>query len=500
MIDTHCHLNDNSYDTDRNEVINSAFTAGMEFIIVPTTKPADFRKTLEIAEENEKIYCTIGVHPHNAKEVNDTVLENIKKIASNDKVVAIGEIGLDYHYDYSPQDAQLFAFRRQIEIANELSLPIIVHNRESDYDMISILEKYFPTNKEENEKLIGGVFHCYSSDLLMLNKILDMGFFVSFTANITFPKNNMDEVIANVPLERLMLETDSPYMTPPPNRGKRNIPQNVKIVAEKISNIKNISIDEVIKMTNANAKKLFGLSLCSLVFILGAFFFDSNELYSQTNIDADDDYYDDYHEQDPYTRRLGFGPLFGANTFIDRYTTGNRSFSHEGIFSYGGLVNFRVLDYLIIQGAYMYSYNTNYVDRLDDTTKHWLDPNYHHAIELNVLGMSNAYQMVNFYASIGATYFMNKLSRNLQGEKMYIDDNKIGLNAGIGIFINFSLGNAGTLVVNGEWKFGFRLDKIELDYDPRLSPIDENYSKITKYSSMSSIPRGGIIWYIPFLK
>jgi hypothetical protein len=393
--------------------------------------------------------------------------------------------------------------------------------------MISVLEKYFNNSKRNSEELKIeeheaksqkeilqvidshlAVFHCYSSDLLMLNKVLDMGFFVSFTANITFPKVNMDEVIFNVPMDKLLLETDSPYMTPPPNRGKRNVPQTVKIVAEKISKVKNISIEEVIKMTNANAKKLFGLSLCLVLFIFGSALFGTNELYAQTNINYDyyyddDDYYDDY---DPYVRRLGFGPLFGGNTFVDRYTTGAKSFSYEGIFAVGGLINYRVFDNVIVQSAYTYGKNMHFVNRLADTNKDWLDPSYHQAVELSVIGMFNSKQMVNFYGSAGVTYFMNKISRNLWtydnpvNEKIYFDDNKLGMNAGVGIFINIALGNAGTLVVNGEWKLNFRLDAINLDYDPRLSRDNSDHNKPTQHTSMSSMPRGGLIWYIPFLK
>lgn len=492
MIDTHCHLNSNSYNKDRDEVIKSAFADGIECIIVPTAEPKDFQKTIKLVQDYENIYCGIGVHPHNAKEVDSKVLEDIRKYASNNKVVAIGEIGLDYHYNHSSKEEQMFAFEEQIKIAQELSLPIIIHNRESDNDMITVLEKYFPNSQS-------AVFHCYSSDLLMLNKVLDMGFFVSFTANITFPKVNMDEVIFNVPMDKLLLETDSPYMTPPPNRGQRNVPQTVKIVAEKISKIKNISIEEVTKMTSANAKKLFGLSLCLVLFTFGSLLFGTNELHAQVNTDYDYYYDDDYDEPDPYVRRLGIGPLFGSNTFVDRYTTGNKSFSYEGIFAYGGLVNFRITEGMIIQGAYTYAKNMHFVNRLADTAKDWLDPSYHQAAELSIIGMFNAKQMVNFYGSTGLTYFMNKVSKNLN-EKKYFYDDKLGMNAGVGIFINISLGNAGTLVVSGEWKINFRLDATTLEYDPRLSPGDKDYNKPTTYTSISSMPRGGIIWYVPFLK
>jgi len=527
MIDTHCHLNSNAYSKDRDEVIKSAFADGLECIIVPTAEPKDFNKTIKLVQQYENIYCSIGVHPHNAKEVDNKVLEDIKKLATYDKVVAIGEIGLDYHHNHSLQFEQMYAFEQQIKIAQELSLPIIVHNRESDADMIKLLSRYYPTGQAQedireksndnnsNSKVFfqkekirikntqPGVFHCYSSDVRMLDKVLDMGFLISFTANITFPKMDMDEVVLNVPMDKLLLETDSPYMTPPPNRGQRNVPQAVKVVAEKISKVKNISIEEVIKMTNANAKKLFGLSLCLILFIFGSLLFGTNELNAQTNTNQDS-YYDDweYYDDFPdiYVRRLGFGPLFISNTFVDRYTEGAKSFSHEGIFAFGGLVNFRIIENLIIQGVYTYAKNNTFVSRLPDSTKGWIDPNYHKAVELSVIGMLNPRQMINFYGSAGTAYFINKLSRNYDGQKFYFDDKKLGMNAGVGIFINFSLGNAGTLVVNGEWKINFRLDEIALNYDPRHAPGTENYNRPSQYSQMSSMPRGGIIWYIPFLK
>ncbi|MPN02225.1 hypothetical protein SDC9_149439 [bioreactor metagenome] len=192
--------------------------------------------------------------------------------------------------------------------------------------------------------------------------------------------------------------------------------------------------------------------------------------------------------------------MLGTNTFVDRYTTGAKSFSHEGLFSYGGLINFRVFDNIILQAAYTYAYNDKFVNRLPDSVKHWLDPNYHHAIELNLIGMLNSERMVNFYGSVGGTYFINKLSKNFNNHKFYTDDNKLGINAGIGAFVNIDLGEGGTLTFNAEWKLSFRVDITKLDYDPRISPTLETYRTPTEYTSMSSVPRGGIIWYMPFLK
>jgi TatD DNase family protein len=496
MINTHCHLNDNSYNEDLDKVVKEAIDNGVKYIIVPATNPDNLEKTISISDRFENIYCAIGVHPHNASQVNDAVCDKIKSLAKHnkDKVVAIGEIGLDYYYNLSTHREQIYALNRQIELAMSVGLPVILHNRDSDIDMINELHKYSG---------LKGVCHCFSSDIEMASKLLEMGLYISFTANITFPKIDMSEVINNIPLNRIMLETDCPYMTPPPNRGKRNVPQNVLKVAEKISNIKNILLEEVIRMTTENAKRFFKLPiLVILMFMLEVAFFNVNNLYSQSN----DEYYDDdngYEEEDPYFRKLGIGPLLGTNTFVDRFDSGIESFSYEGLFSVGALINYRFAENFIAQVAYSYSENYKLVDRLPDSTEGWIDPNYHNAIEFSIIGMVRPRNMVNFYLSLGATYFMNKLSRNFginANEKYYFDDRNIGINGGVGAFVNFSLGNMGTIAINAEWKLGFRLDKVSLEYDPRESPSSPKYKVPTDYSTMSSVPRGGVIWYLPFFK
>jgi len=504
MVDTHCHLNDDSYNDDINEVISSAFDEGIKYIIVPSTNPKDLEKTIKIAESNDKIFAAIGVHPHNASEVTKDVIEKIKELSNNEKTKAIGEIGLDYHYEYSSHQEQLIAFEKQFEIANEKSLPVILHNRESDEDMISFLKSNITKQTE-------GVFHCFSSDMKMLEKILEMNFFVSFTANITFAKTNLDEVVMNTPLNRLLLETDSPYMTPPPNRGKRNVPQTVKIVAEKISKIKQISIEEVINMTTENAKKLFRIPAISLLFTL-LFFISSlfllgiPSVYSQnkSNVQVDDGYYDDYDDYDPYIRRLGIGLLFGTNTFVDRYShteTASQSYSSDGLFTYGALVNFKITEAMIIQGTYMSAQNDKFVKGLPDSMKNWLEPNQHKTIELSLIYMLVPEKMVNFYGSIGPSYFINRLSRSLgSGNKYFEKDDAWGINVGIGGFCNISLGSAGTLTLNAEWKLNFRPNPIKLDYDPRERPDSDRYKNPISYTTMYSIPRAGFIWYMPFLK
>jgi TatD DNase family protein len=513
MIDSHCHIISEEYAHDRKEVLDATFSAGIKYIVVPSTKPSDIKDAISVAEEYERIYCGIGVHPHDAKDWTADVLEYMRKRTSHDKVVAIGEIGLDYHYNFSTPAEQRTAFAEQIELAKSVHLPIIVHNRESDKDMLSMLSEHY-SDVDSDRK---GVIHCYSSDVAMLGRLLELGFYISYTANITFKNTDLDAQVDSTPLDRLLLETDSPYMTPPPNRGKRNTPQSVQIVAEKISQIKNIPISEVINMTTKNAKHLFNLPLLIIALFFGTLFLDSADLYSQNRKTADieeydDEYLDEDDEPDPYVRRVGFGPVFGSNTFVDRYTTKSKSFSYEGLLNYGGIVNVRVLEALIIQGVYTYSKNNYFVNALPDTIKNsadrWLDPNYHRAVELNVIGMLRPKKMVNFYGSVGATYFMNKLSRfyqdkeagELRPSKKYVDDDQLGINAGVGAFINISIGSGGTISIFAEWKLGFRVDKSKLPYDPRYSPEQDGYQNPVEYTSMSSVPRGGVIWYIPWVK
>lgn len=503
-IDTHCHLNSQDYFADLDDVINESKKAGVMKFVVPATCPDDIGRTIEIAEQYDCVYAAVGVHPHDASKLDDAVLEKIKILSKREKVVAIGEIGLDYYYNLSPQSEQKQALTKQIEIALEGELPIILHNRNSDGDMLDILHEYAA------HKHFGGVMHCFSSDVDMLKCVLDMGLYVSYTANITFAKTNLDEQIQNTPLDKLLLETDSPYMTPPPNRGQRNTPKATWDVAKYIAKIKYIGIDEVIEMTNKNAQKLFKLMLIIISCLVAGW----SAVYAQSD---KTEYYDgddyDYEQPDVYVRRIGFGPVIGTNTIVDRYTTGLKSFSQEGLLSSGAQLNIRIIEPLIFQVCYNYSENKKVYNQMPDSIKKqpdslrlWPDPSYHNAVEFSFIYMLKPRNMVNFYGSAGATYFMNNLSRirKLPETNTYYkerwDNSYVGLNAGIGAFVNFDLGSGGTIAINAEWKLGFSLADTKLDYDPRKGPDDADYFKGAVYSTMTSIPRGGIIWYIPWVK
>ena len=261
MIDTHAHIDADVFDEDRDQMIAQAYENGVKAIIIPAIEPDRYDEVLSICNQYEHIYCGMGVHPHNANDYSAPVEDRIIALLENPKVRAVGEIGLDYYYEFAPKDVQQEVFRRQLNIAKSYDMPVIIHNRESDDDMIEILQ-------EEQNGELKGVLHCFSSDLTMLHKALDLGFHVSFTGNITYKKSILDEIVRATPLDKIMIETDSPYMTPVPHRGKRNEPQFVRFIAQKIADIHALTFEEIITMTSNNAKSLFRLPLFLIVFLL----------------------------------------------------------------------------------------------------------------------------------------------------------------------------------------------------------------------------------------
>jgi len=247
LIDTHSHIYYDKYNHDFDDVIDRAANSGVEKIICIGTDLESSIQSLEISNKYKNIYCTIGYHPHESSLAKKNYLNKLEEISREDKVVAIGEIGLDYYYNNSDPEIQKKRFIEQIELANSLNLPVVIHNRDSDDDLYDILKKHLPK----------GVIHCFSSNLNYANKIIELGILLSFTGIITFKNSTLDNVIKEIPLSKIMVETDSPYLTPIPFRGKRNEPSHVKLVAEKIAQIKNISLEEVAAQTTKNALNLF---------------------------------------------------------------------------------------------------------------------------------------------------------------------------------------------------------------------------------------------------
>ncbi len=255
LIDSHAHIDDQKFNEDREAVLENARAAGVELIINPGADEASSFRAVAMSEKYPMVYATVGIHPHDAKDYDahkhDALL---REWAKKEKVVAIGEIGLDYHYDYSPRDVQQEVFIRQLIIAKAVSLPIVIHNRESMEDMVRILKEYFAPE-------YGGIMHSYSGSVEMAKVFLEMGFYLSISGPLTFSNaRKLPEVVAMMPLERLLIETDSPYLTPTPHRGKRNEPAYVGLVAAEIARIRGMAVEEVAEITTSNAKRVFGIS------------------------------------------------------------------------------------------------------------------------------------------------------------------------------------------------------------------------------------------------
>jgi len=254
FIDTHCHLDFENYNDDRETVVQRSIKNKIEAIITIGTNEETSSKSIELAEKFATVFAAVGIHPNDAANITKKSVQNIYDISSNQKVVAIGEIGLDYYRDYTPVDIQKELFRTQLKMAREKELPVIIHNRQAHSDVYDILV-------EEKSADLKGVLHSFVGDIHFLDSVLAYNFYVSFTGVVTFKNANYDELIKHVPLENLLLETDSPFLTPVPFRGKRNEPSYVTYVAEKIAEVKDIPIEELAKITTENARNLFKLKI-----------------------------------------------------------------------------------------------------------------------------------------------------------------------------------------------------------------------------------------------
>jgi TatD DNase family protein len=253
LFDTHVHLNAEQYNEDLQEVIERAQTEGVSAMVVVGFDRPTIEKALQLSEAYDFLYASVGWHPVDAIDMTADDLEWLKELSSRPKVVALGEMGLDYYWDKSPKDVQKEVFRKQIRLAKEVNLPIIIHNRDATADIVQIL-------KEENAREVGGIMHCYSGSVEIAMECIDMNFSISLGGPVTFKNaKKPKEVAAAVPLDSLLIETDAPYLTPHPFRGKRNEPAYVKLVAEQIAELRGMSFEEVAEATTKNAKKIFGI-------------------------------------------------------------------------------------------------------------------------------------------------------------------------------------------------------------------------------------------------
>jgi len=252
FIDSHCHLDSDQFDADRDAVITRALEAGVSLMVAIGTGngPPDLAAGIRLADKYEYFYATVGIHPHDASKSTEEVLHHLEQLASHPKVIAIGEIGLDYHYDFSPRETQQAVFISQIKIAEAAKKPIVIHTREAWDDTISLLrENWNPQH--------GGIMHCFSGGPKEARQALDLGFHLSFGGIVTFPKaQEIQEAARLCPADRLLIETDAPYLAPVPKRGKRNEPAYIVETARKLAALRNVSPDEIAETTTTNFHRL----------------------------------------------------------------------------------------------------------------------------------------------------------------------------------------------------------------------------------------------------
>ena len=250
LFDTHAHIDDRAFNADRDALLMGLKDKGVGLVMNPGCSLESSRNAVALAEKYDFVYAAVGSHPDVADEVNESVLEEYRKLCKlSHKVKAIGEIGIDYHYEDIPRELQLKAFRMQMELARELRLPVIVHEREAHEDGMAVV-KEFPE--------VTGVFHCYSGSAEMARQLVDLGWYIGFTGVLTFKNaRRAVETAASIPLERIVLETDCPYMAPEPFRGKRNDPGYIFRMAEKLAEIRGLSVEEIQSITTENGKRLY---------------------------------------------------------------------------------------------------------------------------------------------------------------------------------------------------------------------------------------------------
>jgi len=258
LIDTHTHIADPEFDADREAVIQRALAAGVQKMVLIGTDLASSERAVTLAEQHPFLWATVGLHPHEAKTLDQDLLEGLEKWAGHPKVVGLGETGLDFHYNFSTPEEQRRAFVEQIRLAKRKRLPLVIHTREAWEETFALLDG---EGGRDHAAEVGGVFHCFTGDSAVAERAVRFGFYLSFSGIMTFPKAiPLQEAAAAVDLSRLLIETDAPYLAPQGYRGKRNEPAYVRVVAEKIAQLRNIPFEQIAEATTRNAERLFKLT------------------------------------------------------------------------------------------------------------------------------------------------------------------------------------------------------------------------------------------------
>jgi TatD DNase family protein len=274
IIDSHCHVDGEQFDADRDEVVQRAKDAGVwAMLTVGTGDPHtdDFRRAVAVAERYDNVYASVGVHPHDAKLYDDKAEAHLIELTKHEKVIAWGEIGLDFYYDHSPRDVQVDVFRRQIRVARDLGLPIIVHSRDANDETVGVLTEEYALHisadadagpPESGTQNAPGIMHCFGGTPEMAEALMEIGFLISFAGNVTFKKaENLRDAARAVPLDKLLVETDCPFLTPEPHRGKRNEPAFVVHTAQFLADLYGVGLETLAVQTTRNFTDLFGMKI-----------------------------------------------------------------------------------------------------------------------------------------------------------------------------------------------------------------------------------------------
>lgn len=251
IFDSHSHYDDGAYFKDRDALIASLPLKGVEYVVNVGSSVRSLSWVMNMINKHEHVYGAIGIHPDDSKDLNEELFERMSCLCDHEKIVAVGEIGLDYYWDATAHDVQKYWFKKQIALAKEKNLPIVVHSREATEDTFNLL-------KEEKAEEVGGVIHCFSASSEMAKRYVDLGYYIGVGGVVTFKNGRkLKEVVETIPLESILLETDCPYLAPTPFRGKRNDSSLIKYIAEEVARIKDITVEEVLAVTNRNAKRMF---------------------------------------------------------------------------------------------------------------------------------------------------------------------------------------------------------------------------------------------------
>lgn len=481
LIDTHAHIYHKRFTDDVEQMIERAREAGVEKIIIPATEPEEFPLAAALAQRFPEVHVAVGVHPHSAATVSDAELDQLPDAVRQCNAIAIGEIGLDYYYDFAPKERQQEVFRRQLRLARELSLPAVIHNRESDDDVLRILE-------EEQDGTLRFQLHCFSSGTEVLERALELGGMISFTGNITFAKSTLDPVVRQVPDDRLMIETDSPFMTPVPHRGKRNEPSYVGLVAQKIAQIRDVTPEKIALMTTQNARRFFALSLLMLVALVpGVLSLHAQTLEPVAAVDT--------VQREPYDKLIGIDAHVAGTTFIIERATQASTFS----LGYGlSITPLQPLGIQWLQLDFLYTPSTT-VPGADTATRNLIPSdttfhNIHKTFNAWLHLVPNPQSFITFHASFGYTYFFNSYgidqyvietdkAGGRPGFEAGYEESTWGLGGGLGLSINF------------DTPYGLVVPWAELTYSGIMGERD-----LPRYDGSFGISQGRFgVFYYPHL-